>query len=121
MYLFEAKLNLLAITSTPDIAEYHLEYNLNVSCLRCWSTGLNEREISMQYYTSTKMYVNKCTEIKVCNDCTYRPYRISDVLSEDTRSTIYFCFKTSNTLQDNMSRIIKIVMFTVYLHTRKRS
>ena len=43
MYLFDAKLNLLANTSTPDVAQYHLEQNLIASCLRYWSTGLTER------------------------------------------------------------------------------
>ena len=59
MYLFEANLNLLANTSIPDVMQYHLEQNLTASFLRCWSTGLTEREILMQYYTSTEMYADK--------------------------------------------------------------
>ena len=65
--LFEANLKLLANTSTPDVAQYHLEQNLTASCLRCWSTGLMEREISMQYYAITKMYTNKCSDSQACN------------------------------------------------------
>ena len=82
MYLFKGNLNLLANTSTPDIAQYHLEQNLTASCLLCWSTGLTEREIPMQYYTSTEMYANKCMESQVYNDCTYRQNSLSEVLSE---------------------------------------
>ena len=72
MYWFEANQNLLANTSTPDVVQYHLEYNLTASCLCCWSTGLTEREIPMQYYTGMEMYANNCTESQVCNDWTYR-------------------------------------------------
>ena len=97
MYLFEANLNLLANTLTPDIAKYHLEKNLTASCLRCWSTGLTEREIPMQYYTSMVMYVDKRMESQVCNDCTYKWNRVSEVLS-DVRLSIYFGFKVLNTL-----------------------
>ena len=50
-YLFKDNLKLLANTSTPGVAQYHLEKNLTTSCLRCWSTGLTGREIPMQYYT----------------------------------------------------------------------
>ena len=56
MYLFEANLNLLANTSTPDVAQYHLKQNLTASCLRCWSIVFTERKLPMQYYTSTEMY-----------------------------------------------------------------
>ena len=50
MYLFEATLNLLANTLTPDIAQYHLEKNLTASCLRCWSTVLTKRETHVILY-----------------------------------------------------------------------
>ena len=64
----KANLNFLAKTSTPDVAQYLLEWNLIVSCLRCWSTGLTQRELSMQCFTSMEMYAIKCTESQVCND-----------------------------------------------------
>ena len=47
-YLFKAKQTLLANPLTPDI-----EMNLTACCLRCWSTGLTEREIPMKYFTNT--------------------------------------------------------------------
>ena len=49
MYLFEANLNLLANTSSPDVAQYYFGQNLTVSHLRCWSTGLTERETYTKY------------------------------------------------------------------------
>ena len=110
MYLFEVNLNLLANTSTHDVAQYHLEQNFTASCLRSWSTGLIEREIPMQYHISTEMYVDKCTENQVCNDCTYRRNSVSEVLSEDARLSIYFSFKVLNALQNNMSRVFRIVL-----------
>ena len=104
MYLFEANLNLLADTSTPDLERYHLGYSLTANCLRCWSTGLTEREIPMQYYTTMEMYTDKCMENQVCNYCTHRWNNVSEVLSGDSRLTIYFRFKVLHTLQNNMSR-----------------
>ena len=62
MYLFEVNLNLLANTSTPDVAQYHLEYNFSASYLCCCSTDLAETERPMQYYTGMKMYAGKCIE-----------------------------------------------------------
>ena len=118
LYLFEANLDLLANTSTPDVSQYHIEQNLSASCLRCWSTGLTKREIPMQYLASTEMYTNKCIESQVCNDCTYRWNSISEV-SLDFRLSLYFPFKVLSTFQDNMSRIFRIVLFIVYLHTRR--
>ena len=97
MYLFEANLNLLATTSTTDIAQYQLGQNLTASCLHCWSTNLTKREISIQYYTSTEIYADKFTGIQVCNDCIYRQNNVSQVLSEDVRLSIYFRFKVLNT------------------------
>ena len=85
-----ARMNLLANTLTPDIAQYHLEQNLTASCLCCWSSGLTKREIPTQYYTSTEMYADKCMESQVCNDCTYRWNSVSEVLSGDVRLSIYF-------------------------------
>ena len=79
MYLFEGNLKLLANTSTPDVVQYHLEQSLTDSFLRCWSTGLIEREIPMQYYAIMEMYANKCTDSQACNDCTYRWNRVSEI------------------------------------------
>ena len=62
MYLFEANLNLLANTSTPEVVQYYLKQKHTASCFRCWSIGLTETEIPIQYNASTKMYGNKCTE-----------------------------------------------------------
>ena len=45
-------------TSTTDLAQYHLEQKLIAGCHYCWSTGLTEREIHMQYYRSLEMYTN---------------------------------------------------------------
>ena len=98
MYLFETQLNILGNTLTPDIAQYHLQWNLTASCLFCWSTGLCEREIPMQYYTSVEMYADNCAKSQVCNDCTYRWSSISEVLSKDVRLSIYFHFNALNTL-----------------------
>ena len=114
MYLFEANLDLLANTSTPDIAQYYLEQNLTASCLHSWSTGLTKREIPMQYYTSTEMYADKCTESQVWNDCTYRRNSVSEVLSEYVRLSIYFRFKILNTLQNNEQNIQNCVIYRVF-------
>ena len=85
MYLFEANLNLLANTSTPDVAQYHLEENLNASCLHCWSTGLTKRE----KYPCNTIQVWRCTPT---NARTAKPAMIpltggtmflSEILSED--------------------------------------
>ena len=57
--LFKDNLNLLANTSMPDVAQYHFEQNLIVSCLCCWFTGLTNREIPMQFYTSAEMYTRE--------------------------------------------------------------
>ena len=89
------------------------------SCLHCWFTGLNEKVILMQYYTSMEMYANKCTENQVCNDCTYRQNRVFEVLSEDVRLSKYFHFKVLNTFQNNMSRIFRVVLDIVSFHARK--
>ena len=114
MYLFEANLKLLPNTSTPDVAQYHLEQNLTVSCLHCWSTGLTEREIPMQYYAIMEMYADKCTQSQVCSDCTYRQNSISEVLSENVMLSIYLYFKVLSTLQNNMNRIFRIVIYHVF-------
>ena len=53
MYIFEANLNLLADTSTPNLERYHLGQSLTASCLRCWSTGPTEREIQLWSCTPT--------------------------------------------------------------------
>ena len=117
MYLFEANLNLLANTSTPDVVQYHLPKKLTASWLRCWSTRLSEREIPMQYHTSTEMYANKCTESQVCKDCTYRQNSVSKVLS-DVRLSIYFRFKVLNTLQNNEQNIQNSVIYRVFPHKK---
>ena len=96
--LLNAHLNLMANTSTLDVAQYHLEQTLTASCLHCWSTGVNELETLMQYYTSMEMYASKCTENKVYSDCTYRQNRVFEVLSDDVRLSRYFRFKVLNTL-----------------------
>ena len=98
-------------TSTPDIAQYHLEQNLTVSCLCCWSTDLTEREIPMQYYAIMEMYADKCMESQVCNDFTYKQNSVSEVLSENVMLSIYFRLKVLNTLQNNMNRIFRVVLF----------
>ena len=104
---------------TPDVAQYHLEQNLTASCLHCRSTHLTETEIPVQCYTSMEIYADKCTESQVCNDCTYRQNSLSEVLSEDVRLSIYFCFKVLNTLQNNVSRLFRIVLFILSFHARK--
>ena len=119
LYLLNANLNLVANTSILDVAQYHLEQTLTASCLHCWFTGLNEKVILMQYYTSMEMYANKCTENQVCNDCTYRQNRVFEVLSEDVRLSKYFHFKVLNTFQNNMSRIFRVVLDIVSFHARK--
>ena len=119
MYLVKANLSLLANTLTLVVAQYHLEQNLTASCLFCWTTGLTKREIPTQYYASTKLYTNKCTESQVCNDYTYRWSSVSEVLTGDFRLSIYFHFRVLNTLQNNTSRIFIIVLFIVSFHTRK--
>ena len=43
MYLFEANLNLLADTSTPDLERYNWGKSLTASYFCCLSTGLAER------------------------------------------------------------------------------
>ena len=96
-YLFEANVNVFANTSTPDIAQYYLEWNLTAGCLRSWSTSLTEREIPMQHYTRVEMYANKCMESQVCNDCTYRLNNVHEALSEEARLSQYFHFKVLNT------------------------
>ena len=53
------------------------------------------------------------------NDCNYRWNSVSDVLSEDFRLSVYFHFKVLNTLQNNMSRIFKSVLFIVSFHSGK--
>ena len=112
MYLFKANLKLLANTSTHEVAKNHLEQNLTASCLHCWSAGLTEREIPMQYYAITQMQVCcKCTESQVCNDCTYRWNSSFEVLSEDVILSIYFRVKFLNTLQNNMNRMFRTVLF----------
>ena len=71
----------------------------------------------MQYYTSADMYVDKCMESQVCNDC-IQWNSLSEVLSEDVGLSIYFHFKVLNTLQNNMSRIFGIVVFIVFPHEK---
>ena len=44
---------------------------------------------------------------------------VFEVLSEYVRVSIHLCFKALNTLQNNMSRVFKIVLFIMSLHTRK--
>ena len=39
------------------------------------------------------MYADNCTESQVCNDCNYRWNSVSEVLTEEVRLSIYFCFK----------------------------
>ena len=73
----------------------------------------------MQYYASTEMYGNKCIESHVCNNCTYRQYSVSGVLSEDAMLSINLCFKTLNTLQNIMSRTFRIMLFIMSLHVKK--
>ena len=119
MCLFEAKLNLLANTSTPDVVQYHLGQNLTTSCLCCQSTGLTEREIPIQILYKYRDLREKFMESQVCNDCTYRWNSVSEVLSEDARLRIYFRFKVLNTLWNNMSRIFRIVLFILSFLTRK--
>ena len=63
MYLFEANMNPLANTLTPEVAQYHL---VELHCLT--STGLTEREIPMQCHKRMEMYGDKCTKSQVCND-----------------------------------------------------
>ena len=62
MYLFEVNLNPKTNTSTPDVSRCHLEYKLTACGLYCSSTGLTEREIPMQCYSTTEMYTDNCTE-----------------------------------------------------------
>ena len=45
MYLFEANLDFLTGTLTPNIEQHQLGQNLTTSCLCCRSTGLTERKI----------------------------------------------------------------------------
>ena len=93
IYLFEANLNLLANTSTPDVVQVQLKSKTSLP-----AAFVIGPEIPMQYYTSTEMYSDKCMENQVCNNCTYRQNSISDVLSEDVKLSIYFSFKILNTL-----------------------
>ena len=45
-----------------------------------------------------EVYTDKYTESEVCDDCTYMQNSISDILSDDFRSNIYFDFKILNAL-----------------------
>ena len=80
------------------ISEFPLGRTSLPAAFCCWSTGLTEREIPMQYYAITEMYTDKCMESQICNDCTYSRNSVSEVLSEDVMLSIYFHFKVLNTL-----------------------
>ena len=112
MSLFKTNLNLLANTST---LMFHSVTQSRTSLPAAFVVGplFLLREISMHYYTSTEMYIYNCTKSQVCNGCTYRWNSVSEVLS-DVRLTIYFPLKVLNILQNNMSRIFRIVLFIVF-------
>ena len=117
IYLFETNLNLWANTSTPDVAQYHLQYNLTASCLCCLSTGLTERNNHAILYR----YGDVCQQLHQESSlyCTYRWNSVSEVLSDDVRLSICFHFKVLNILQNNLFRIFRFVLFIVSLHARK--
>ena len=52
---------------------------------------------------------------QVWNDSIYRRNSISDILSDDVRLSIHFCFKVLNTLQNNM-RIILLLKYEITLN-----
>ena len=53
--------NLICVANvpTPDLIRYHLEQDLNASYNRCWSTGITERKLPMQYTISLEVYVEE--------------------------------------------------------------
>ena len=50
---------LLADTPTSDLTQHHLGQNLTVSCLGCWSTGLDQKK-----YPCNTVKVQRCTPTK---------------------------------------------------------
>ena len=101
MYLFEANLDFLTDTLTPNIEQHQLGQNLTTNCLCCRSTGLTERKILTQYYITMGMYTPTSMDSQVCNYCSYRQNNMSEVLSEDVRSRIYTLFLLENTFKKN--------------------
>ena len=53
--------NLIILANKPTLVfiMYQLEYNLTVSCLRCWSNGLTEKKLLVQCTTR-----RRCTPTK---------------------------------------------------------
>ena len=72
-----ANLILLADILTPDLTQHHhLENNLTARAdLVCWTTGLTEREIPMQYFKNVEVYADQSTESQPENNWAYRRNR----------------------------------------------